>query len=124
MGFKDVGIVATDAGLATIRAGFESRGKLLGTKGSFIKFLRSQLQARKRAYGHTKTKNALSAIGSGSTLEEVTRIVDGLRPLFSKPLLLIGAPDPLPSLEQPQAVAPTELAKKLLVEYGKRMRKA
>ena len=38
--------------------------------------------------------------------------------------LLIGAPDPLPSRERSQAVAPTELAKKLLVEYGKRMREA
>jgi len=48
--------------------------------------------------------------------------VDGLRPLFAKPLLLLGAPDPLSSRERPQAVAPTELAKKLLVGYGKRMR--
>jgi len=124
MGLNDVGIVTTDAGLATIRAGFESRGKLLGTKGSFIEYLRSQLRARKHAYGQTKAKNALPAIGSGSTLEDATRIVDGLRPLFSKPLLLIGAPDPLPSRERSQAVAPTELAKKLLVEYDKRMRKA
>jgi len=38
--------------------------------------------------------------------------------------LLIGVPDPLPSRERSQAVAPTELAKKLLVEYGKRMREA
>jgi len=124
MGFKDIDIVTTDAGLATIRAGFESRGKLLGTKGSFIEYLRSQLRAREHAYGQTKAKDALPAIGSGSSLEEVTRIVDGLRPLFSKPLLLIGAPDPLPSRERSQAVAPTELAKKLLVEYGKRMRQA
>jgi hypothetical protein len=116
--------VTTDAGLATIRAGFESRGKLLGTKGSFIEYLRSQLRAREHAYGQTKAKDALPAIGSGSSLEEVTRIVDGLRPLFSKPLLLIDAPDPLPSRERTQAVAPTELAKKLLVEYGKRMRQA
>ena len=38
--------------------------------------------------------------------------------------LLIGVPDPLPSRERSQAVAPTELAKKLLVKYGKRMRDA
>ena len=49
MGFKDVDIVTTDAGLATICAGFESRGKLLGTKGSFVEYLRSQLRAMKHA---------------------------------------------------------------------------
>jgi len=89
MGFKDVEIVTTDAGLATIRAGFESRGKLLGTKGSFVEYLRSQLRAREHTYGQTRATDALPAIGSGSTLEEVTRIVDGLRPLFAKPLLFL-----------------------------------
>ena len=69
MGFNDVDIVTTDAGLATIRAGFESRGKLLGTKGSFIEYLRSQLRAREHAYGQTKAKGTLPAIGSESTLE-------------------------------------------------------
>ena len=55
--------MTTDAGLATIRAGFESRGKLLGTKGSFIEYLRSQLRAREHAYWQTKAKDALPAIG-------------------------------------------------------------
>jgi len=39
--------------LATIRAGFESRGKLLGTKGSFVEYLRSQLRTRENASGQT-----------------------------------------------------------------------
>ena len=45
--------------------------------------------------------------------------MDGLRPLFAKPLLLLGAPDPLPSRERSQAMVPTELAKKLLVECAR-----
>ena len=82
----------------TIRAGFESRGKLLGPKGSFIKYFKSK-GARLRA---GEGQGALRATGSGSTLEEATRIVDGLRSLFFKP-------DPLPSRERFQAVAPNTL---------------
>jgi hypothetical protein len=123
--FKDMEMATSVAGLATTRRGFEGNGKLLGTNDSYIEYLRDQLRAREHAYGQTKTKNALPAIGSGNTGAEVERIEGGLKPLFAVPLpRLKRAPTPLPSRELSQAVAPTELAKKLLKEYAKRMREA
>jgi len=120
--YKDHAMVTTEQGLTQLQA--KHAAKTLGTtKDFYIEALRDQLRAREHVYDQTKLKDKLPAIGSNSTFEEVKRIEDGLKPLFALPLFARHSPTAaLPTRERYQAVAPTELAKVLLVKYAKKMR--
>jgi len=122
--FKDHAMVTTEQGLTQLQA--KHAAKILGTtKDCYIEALRDQIRAREHVYDQTKLKDKLPAIGSNNTLEEEKRIEDGLKPLFALPLIARHSPPTaLPTRERSQAVAPTELAKVLLVEYAKKMREA
>ena len=99
-------------------AGSDGRGEQ--PRHNECEHLKRQLAARDAQLDAVKEMAAEAEVQAAEREAEVAAAHRGR----AEATLLIGVPDPLPSRERSQAVAPTELAKKLLVEYGKRMREA